>query len=94
MPTDITYITKPKIRLSKNYVIDSGFTNTIQFINPDAFADGIRDSHINDVFDGVTAWAWTSNANIADKTNGTLNVFVAVGKVKKMENLKLESRSN
>ena len=81
MPTDITYIVKPKIRLSKNYIIDPGFTNTTQFTNADAANDGIRDSHPNDAFDSVCAWAWSSNGNIADKTNNTLNVFVAIGSI-------------
>ena len=34
MPTDITYIVKPKVALCKNYIIDPGFTNTTQFTNP------------------------------------------------------------
>lgn len=79
MPCSITYVVKPKIKLGKNYIIDPGFTNTTQFTNPFAADDAIRDSHVNDAFGGVVAWAWTSNGNIADKTNGILNVFVAIG---------------
>lgn len=81
LPAEISYIVKPKIRLGTNYVVDSGFTNITQFTG-NALNNGIRDSHVNDAFDGVTAWAWTSNSNIVDKTNGTLNVFVAIGKIK------------
>ena len=81
MPCDITYIVKPKVMLCKNYIVDSGFTNTTQFTNPIAAAAGIRDGHVNDTFDGVVAFAWTSNANIADKTNGTMNAFVAIGSI-------------
>ena len=71
MPTKITYIVKPRVALCTNYIVDPGFTNTTQFTNPNAANAGIRDSHVNDAFDGVVAWAWTSNANIADKTNNT-----------------------
>ena len=89
LPTDITYVVKPKVRLGKNYIIDAGFTNTTQFTNPFAANDALRDSHVNDAFDRVTAWTWTSNANIPDKTNGILNVFVAIGKIKKDGQLKI-----
>lgn len=81
MPTDITYIAKPKIRLSKNYIVDSGFNNITQFTGR-ALDDANRDAHPNDVFDGVTAWSWTSNANLPDKTNNTVNTFVSIGKIK------------
>ena len=84
MPTDITYIVKPKIKLAKNTIIDAGFTNT--HINR---SYALRDSHINDAFDNVIAWDWCSNANIPDKTNGILNVFVAIGKVKKNGEFKI-----
>lgn len=81
MPTDINYIIKPKIKLDKNYIIDPGFTNTTQFTNPNAAVDGIRDTHVNDAFDGVVVWSWQNNANIADKTNGITNLFVAIGTI-------------
>ena len=80
MPTEITYLARPKVSICKNYIVDPGFTNTTQFTNPFAGFDGFRDSHVNDAF-GTVAWAWTSNANIPDKTNGILNVFVATGAV-------------
>ncbi len=81
MPADITYIVKPKVALCKNYIIDPGFTNTTQFPLYGPALDGVRDSHVNDAYDGVVAWAWQSNANVADKTNGTTNLFVAVGTI-------------
>ena len=90
MPCSITYIVKPKIKLGKNYIIDPGFTNITQFTGEPLF-DNIRDSHVNDVFDSVAAWAWTSNSNVVDKTNGTLNIFVAIGKVKKDGTLKIRN---
>ncbi len=78
MPTSIVYIVKPQVTLCNNTIVDPGFTNTTQFTGLPAF-DSIRDSHVNDAFDGTVAWTWTSNANIADQANGILNVFVAVG---------------
>ncbi len=80
MPSDITYVVKPKVTLCKNYIIDPGFTNTTEFTGTPAEI-GLRDSHVNDAFDNVVAWAWASNANIHDKTNNTTNVFVAIGKI-------------
>ena len=80
MPIEIDYIIKPKAALCKNYTIDSGFTNTTEFTDG-AATDGIRDSHVNDAFNGVAAWAWTSNGNQADKTNGTMDAFVAIGQI-------------
>lgn len=91
LPTDISYIINPKIKLGKNILIDAGFTDTSQFLNPPNNGNvGFRDSHVNDAFDNILAWSWSSNANIADKTNGTTNVFVAMGKVKKNGTLKVK----
>ena len=90
LPTDISYILSPKSILKNNYIIDTGFTNTTKFTNPFSDDDAIRDSHVSDAFDNVVALTWTGNGNIADKTNGILNVFVAIGKVKKNGRLKME----
>lgn len=81
MPTEISYEVKPEQRLSKNTIIDSGFTNITQFNNPYIAYGNIRDSHHLDVFGNKAVFTWTSNANIADKTVSTLNAFVAVGTV-------------
>lgn len=83
MPTDITYLVKPKIRLGSNYVVDPGFTNVTQFSNSYVASNALRDHHTNDAFDGVVAWTWVSNANIPDKTISILNAFVAVGYIEK-----------
>jgi len=93
MPADITYITKPRVTLCNNYIIDPGFTNTTQFTGG-AASDGIRDSHVNDAFSGVAAWAWASNANQVDKTNGTMDTFVAVGKINADRSLSIGSPIN
>ena len=44
---------------------------------------------MNDAFDGVAAWAWTDNSTVPDKTNGTMNVMVAIGKITKNGTLKV-----
>ncbi len=80
LPADITYIVKPQQQLRSNTKISTGATNTTQFTGG-AANDGFRDSHVNDAFDGIAAWAWTDNSMIADKTNNTMNAMVAIGSV-------------
>lgn len=81
LPTIINYIIKPKIKLGHNTTISTGFTDTTHFTNPNSADNGIRDTHINDAFSGVVATAWTSNSTVPDKTNGTMNLMVSIGKV-------------
>ena len=81
LPTDISYLVQPRVRLQKNKKISKGATNITRFAIK-AENDGIRDTHINDAFDGVAAWSWTDNSMIHDKTNNTLNAMVAIGRVK------------
>lgn len=90
LPTEISYIVEPKIRLKRNTKLSTGPTNTTQFTNPIAFFDGFRDTHFNDAFDGVAVWAWADNSTVADKTNGTINLMVAVGKKGKDGKLKVK----
>lgn len=97
LPTDITYLvpTKEELKrsqLKSNTVLSNGPTNTTQFTGSDTGARGteLRDTHFNDAFDGVSAWAWTDNSMIPDKTNNTLNVMVAVGKISHEGKLKVE----
>ena len=40
------------------------------------------DSHFNDAFDGVAAWAWSDNSMIKNKTNNILNLMVTTAKIK------------
>ena len=82
MPTTISYIVEPQEKLCQNFIIDSGASNITKFTNPAAASNGYRDSHVNDAFAGTLTWTWTSNANVPDKTNGTMNVFVAIAKMK------------
>ncbi len=90
LPTEITYLVPTKserkrAKLKKNFVLSTGSTDTTQFTGGEtgAAGTGVRDTHINDAFDGVVGWAWTDNSMIADKTNNTLNVMVAIGENKK-----------
>ena len=78
MPTTITYIHVKQKTICKNFIVGAGFNNITQFTNPANANDGYRDSHVNDAFCGVIAWAWSDNSTIADKTNGTLNLMVKI----------------
>lgn len=98
LPTDITYLipTKEELKksqLGRNTTLSTGATNTTQFTGSDTGAKGteLRDSHVNDAFDGLAAWAWTDNSMIADKTNNTLNVMVTVGKTTKEGKLRVRA---
>lgn len=81
LPCSISYITNSISKVCYNKVISDGATNATQFTSPLSLANGIRDTHFNDAFDGVVAWSWTDNSMVPDKTNGVLNCMVAVGKV-------------
>ena len=94
LPTDITYIINKKQKLKDNLVFDKSLTNVLHFTNPSAINDGVRDSHVNDAFDNLLVWNWTSNSEQADKTNNTMDTFVAIGKVSKRGNLKIRSITN
>ncbi len=87
MPCSITYVLKPKDYCT-NTLISDGFTNTTEFTGR-AAADGFRDSHANAAFEGVLAWTWSDNSTVADKTNGTMNCMVAIGKVGKNGKIKV-----
>lgn len=92
LPTDVTYLVScKKNRVKDNTAISTGATNTTQFTGSETGAKGteLRDTHINDAFDGLAAFAWTDNSMIADKTNNTLNVMVAFGKSDKSGRLKV-----
>lgn len=88
MPTTISYFVNRKQKLCKNKILSRGFTNTTEFTSS-AADNGFRDSHVNDAFDGVAAWAWTDNSMVEDKTNGIMNVMVAIGHTNKKGKLKV-----
>jgi len=90
LPTDISYIVQPKIRLKHNKKISLGFTNTTKFSNLGAKNNGVRDTHVNDAFDGVAAWSWTDNSTVSNKTNNTINAMVAIGRVDERGKLRVK----
>ncbi len=88
LPTEISYTVGRRERLCENIKLSTGKTNITKFTNPVAAGNGIRDSHVNDAFDGVVAWAWSDNSTVVDKTNGTTNLMVAIGRTDKEGKLK------
>ena len=82
LPMNIEYLIEPTKVLCSNFEISKGASNITQFTNAKAANDGYRDSHVNDAFDNVFAWAWSDNSNIPDKTDNTLNIWVRIGKMK------------
>lgn len=90
LPASITYFVNEKEKLCKNTVLSEGATNTTQFVG-NAADNGFRDSHVNDAFDRVAAWSWTDNSMVKDKTNGTMNMMVSIGKITSKGKLKIGS---
>ena len=82
MPTSFTYIAKPKIKLCNNTQISLGAINTEVFpFGSFGSNDGVRDTQINDAFDGVMACVWADNSSRPYNQN-TMGIAVSVGKVK------------
>ena len=80
MPCSITYSVKSTKKICDNITLSTRPTDTTQFISLGAQKDGVRDSHVNDVYNGVVAWAWTDNSMVADKTNGVMDCMVCIGR--------------
>ncbi len=79
---EMRYVIEPHRSVTlQNFQLSAGPTNTTQFTNSGAYDNGVRDSHIIAAYNGVFAWAWTDNYTVANKTNGTMNVMVVIGKV-------------
>ena len=78
MPTTITYIHVKQKTICKNFIVGAGFSNMTQFVDGRASSDAYRDSHVNDAFGGISAWAWTDNSMVLDKTNGVMNLMVKI----------------
>lgn len=83
LPTDVTYIVKPRYALSMNFNVSLRKTNIAKFTNPAIAGAGLRDTHITDAYNGVFVFNWTDNSMEKDKTNGILNLMVAIGKIRK-----------
>ena len=83
MPTSISYLVQKREKLCKNFVISSGPTNITQFQPGGNSANtALRDTHVNDAYNGILAWSWSDNSNI-DQTNGIVNAWVRIGRVNK-----------
>ena len=81
LPTNVTYLAGCIGHIAKNLKLSHGQTKTI-ISTPRMFSDGVRDSHVNDAFDGVLAWAWTDNSMVANQARNIMNTMVCIGKVK------------
>jgi hypothetical protein len=85
LPTTISYLIGPELKLKKNHRISKGFINTTLFsdvLGPFTVNNGLRDSHVNDAFEHIAAWAWSDNSN-TDQTQSIINLRVAVAHVNK-----------
>lgn len=87
LATDITYIVKPQLKLSKNIRVSTGAINVTQYTFPPpdtGNADNVRDHHVNDAWNNVVAYAWSDNSNIPDAAAnpGEMHLAYAIGKVK------------
>lgn len=78
LPTDISYlIQEPVKRKCKNQQLSRVPSNITEFTIPAYQNDGYRDTHVNDAFDGIESYTWTSTAG-EPNTGNTLNTFVSV----------------
>ena len=74
----VTYYVEPTLcDIGSAFIIDPGFTN-ISIFQGTASNLGIRDTHVNDNFNGTVAESWTSNSTI-DKTLASMNLYIAMG---------------
>ena len=81
LPTNITYLSGKLGHLMNNVVLSTGFTRT-NISGPFTLNDGVRDSHVNDAFDGVFAWSWTDNSMLENQALPIINTMVVIGKLK------------
>jgi hypothetical protein len=81
LPTTISYIVNPyTLTLKKNLRLSSGFINTTKFTSPVFINAGLRDTHVNDAYNGIVAWAWSDNST-TDQTQGFMDLNIAIGRV-------------
>jgi hypothetical protein len=80
-PFSMTYLASKKKKITEcEHILSKGFTDVTQFTgNGSPYrspqGDNIRDSHINDFYDGIQASAWPDNHNIP-KTQNTLSQLI------------------
>ena len=87
LPFSLSYLAgEPKNLVCENFIIDSTKINLTQLAGDSPFGvpagDNIRDGHVNDAFDGVSAWAWTGN-NKKNYTHNILNLYVVIAEENK-----------
>jgi hypothetical protein len=61
LPTTLSYLVKPELKVKKNTAISSPFTNTTKFAGPNSafyLNIGLRDTTFFDAFDGIVVMAW------------------------------------
>jgi hypothetical protein len=93
LPTTISYLVGPELKLRKNVQLSTGFINTTKFSDEFAqngFFDALRDSHVNDTFNRTVALAWSDNST-TNQTETVMNLAVAVGKVNAKGQLEITS---
>ena len=86
-PCVVKYIQSKPLTLT-NYIISAASSN---FTNASYDFNSIRDTHINDAFEGTVVWTWTDNSNIANKASGISNCWVRVGRTDKHGEIFLEA---
>ncbi len=95
LPTTISYIVKPELKLEHNLALSNEFTNVSKFppviLFPGTpYSVGLRDTTVNDAFGGIVAYAWADNSNVADQSQAVMNMAVAIGHVSKKGKLKID----
>ena len=81
LPTTITYTAKEIKSVKRNIKVSTGATTTLFLQSIPLQGDGVRDSHVLDMYDGVIGRAWTDNSMVPDKTLNIINTMVRMSKL-------------
>ena len=76
-PLSVKYCAK-RAKPVKAQVVDASFTNVSNPLS-DYYTLGVRDSHVNDAWNSITAITWTSNG-LTNPSLDLMNMYVAVAK--------------
>ena len=79
--TNITYVVDSKVAISKTVALSTGRTDVTQFTISASINNSLRDLHVGDAYKGEAVFVWNANDTVPDKTNNTLNVMFAKGRV-------------
>lgn len=93
LPTTISYIVGPELKLAENYCIGKKFINTTLFSDKYAvysINNGLRDTHVNDAYNHIATWAWSDNSD-TNQTQSIMNLRVAVANVNEKGKMKFVS---